>query len=86
MVGYDLNRPGQEYAELIEKLKSYPKWWHYLDSTWLIKANLTHIQLRDQLTPYLDTNDELLVIDVSGDAAAWRGFSHDASQWIKDNL
>lgn len=36
LVGYDLNRPGQNYTELIEYLKSQVTWWHHLDSTWLV--------------------------------------------------
>jgi hypothetical protein len=86
LVGYDLNRPGQDYDELIEKLKGCPNWWHHLDSTWLIKANLTLEQLRNQLTPFLDKNDESLVADMTGNAAAWKGFTERGSSWIKENL
>jgi hypothetical protein len=86
LVGYDLNKPGQHYEPLIDKLKSYPTWWHYLDSTWLIRASLTPVQLRDALKPFLDSSDELLVIDVTGDPAAWRGFTSRAGAWIQKHL
>jgi hypothetical protein len=33
LVGYDLNKPGQDYAELKEYLKAQGTWWHALDST-----------------------------------------------------
>jgi hypothetical protein len=86
LVLYDLNRPGQEYAKLIARLKNYPKWWHYLDSAWLLKADATAAEARDELRPLIDRNDELLVLDVTKDAAAWAGFSARAGGWIKDNL
>lgn len=86
MVSYDLNAPGQDYSDLIVKLKSYGTYWHHLDSLWLIKTRETYKDVRDILKPYLDKNDELLVMDVTGDAAAWSGFSERARKWLKDNL
>ncbi len=35
-VTYDLNEPGQDYANLYESIKSVGAWWHYLDSFWLV--------------------------------------------------
>ena len=86
MVGYDLNKAGQNYDDLIKRLKQYDKWWHSLDSTWLIRTEDSHITVRDTLKQLVDTNDELLVVDVTGDAAAWTGFSDKAGKWIKENL
>jgi hypothetical protein len=86
LIGYDLNKPGQNYEPLWDKLKSYGTWWHHLDSTWLIRTNLSATQLRDALAPLIDSSDELLVIDVSGRSWAGRGFSDRAFQWLHDNL
>ena len=88
LIGYDLNKPetSEDYKKLIDAIKAEGAWWHNLDSTWLIKSTKTPVQMRDHLAQFLDKNDELLVIDVSGDAAAWRGFSEAASNWIKNNL
>jgi hypothetical protein len=86
LVGYDLNKPGQDYDDLFKALQATGTWWHNLDSTWLIKSDETHRELRDRLSELIDENDRLLVIDVSGDSAAWQGFTKKAGQWIKDNL
>lgn len=86
MVGYDLNKPAQNYEDLIAALKSYSRWWHYLDSTWLVVANSNAVAVRDHLKQFVDSNDELLVIDVSGDHAAWWGFEQNASEWLRANL
>jgi hypothetical protein len=86
LVGYDLDKPGQDYSDLVESIKGLGPWWHHLDSTWLVVSDLDYKQVRNQLKQYLDTNDKLLVINVSNDDAAWSGFNKKGSQWIKDNL
>ena len=86
LIGYDLNKTGQDYNDLIEKIKSLGAWWHHLDSTWIVKTNQSAVAVRDMLGPLIDSNDELLVIDITGDAAAWKGFNERGSKWLKDNL
>ena len=87
MVGYDLNKPGQDYSSLVKALKAYPNWWHHLDSTWVIKNFLTWtaVQIRDDLTPHMDSNDELLVVRLAGEGA-WKGFPQVGSDWLMTNL
>jgi hypothetical protein len=49
LIGYDLNKTGQDYTTLINKIKTLGTWWHCLDSTWIIKSNSTAVQIRDTL-------------------------------------
>lgn len=87
LVAYDLNKPGKNYSELIDAIKGLGSgWWHHLDSTWLVKADLTPVEARNRLATFIDSDDELLVINVTNRAAAWRGFNDRGSKWIKDNL
>ena len=86
LIAYDLNKVGQNYTNLIEKIKTLGAWWHYLDSTWIVVTNQTAVQVRDALKPHIDSNDELLVLDITGDSAAWVGFDNAASKWLTDNL
>jgi len=86
LIAYDLNSPGQGYKELIEKIKSLGLWWHHLDSTWIVKTAQSPKAVRDLLKPLFDTNDELLVIDISGCHAAWEGFNDSGSKWLKNNI
>lgn len=85
VVGYDLNKPGQDYAELIKALRAYPNWWHHLDSTWVIKTDWTTAQIRDDLMQHIDKSDELLVMRLSGEGA-WTGFNQEGSDWLMANL
>jgi hypothetical protein len=86
LVGYDLDQPGQDYSDLHAAIKALGAWWHHLDSTWLVKSDLTHTGVRDKLRPHIDANDKLLVMNVTADAAAWYGFNESGSQWLRDNL
>lgn len=86
LIGYDLNKSGQDYSLLIEKIKEIANgYWHHLDSTWIIKHSGTATTIRDALAPYIDSNDELLVVKLTREAA-WKGFNTRGSEWIKTNL
>jgi len=83
-VSYDLNKPGQKYDGLISELKESYSWWHYLDSTWLIKTNESAGALSTRLQKHLDDNDNLLIIRVTKDYAGW--LPKKAWDWIKNNV
>ena len=88
LIGYDLNNPRQnnDYKDLIEKIKTLSATrWHCLDSTWIIKSDATCVQVRDALTPFLDSGDELLVVELTG-SGAWKGFDDNCSKWLKNNV
>lgn len=86
IIGYDLNKSGQDYEELITAIKSISgTWWHHLDSTWIVVTSKTAVQIRDLLLSHIDTNDELLVAKLSGEAA-WYGINEKGSNWLRSNL
>jgi hypothetical protein len=82
LVGYDLNKPMQNYADLIAALRELPGYWHHLDSTWIVRAEMTAAELRDLLRAKIDTNDELLVIDVTSDSWATQGINQEGVDWL----
>jgi hypothetical protein len=86
LVAYDLNTPGRDYEDLIDRLKSYEAWWHNLDSLWLLRTFDSASVVRNHIRQCLDTDDELLVVNVTGNPAAWTGFSDRGSKWLEDNL
>jgi hypothetical protein len=85
LIGYDLNKSGQDYKTLIENIKKLGSWWHCLDSTWIIKSDSTAKDIRNHLIQFTDNNDELLVTKLSGEAA-WDGFRTECSNWLSQNL
>lgn len=85
LIGYDLNKSGQNYKTLIEEIKKLGNWWHCLDSTFNIKSSSTATIIRDHLMKFIYSNDELLVVCLTGEGA-WTGFSTECSNWLKNNL
>lgn len=83
-ISYDLNRPGQKYADLIEAIKVSGAWWHYLQSTWLVDTNLTAQQLFNRLRPHIDDNDIVLIIGVTRDYSGW--LPEKAWNWLKERM
>lgn len=85
IVAYDLKKQGQNYECLNEKLTEFGTYWHMQGSVWIIVTEWTAAQIRDDLKPCLDRNDNLFVGKLSGQAA-WEGFTSDDNKWLKSAL
>jgi CRISPR-associated endonuclease Cas2 len=85
VVTYDLHQPGQKHKQLTEHLESYPTHWHLQRSVWVIVTNQKAKELADSLLQFLDSNDKLLVLRLSGDAAWW-GYDEETSGWLRSIL
>lgn len=86
LVGYDLNAPGKNYEPLLKALREqFTNWWHHLDSTWIIKTDLSAMQILNTLTPHIDANDELLVVRLQSEWASI-GFNDEGTTWLKTNM
>jgi len=85
LISYDLVQPGRDYAELFEAIKAIGLWWHCLESVWIVVTDLTSAQVRDRLTPHIDTNDKLAVFKLAGDWAT-QGLDKDRNDWLRKNM
>lgn len=85
LITYDLCKPGQNYGELYEAIKKCGNWCHCLESIWIVKSQNTSESIRDKLLPYLDNNDKILVLKLSGEGA-WKGIPEECSKWLKEKL
>lgn len=72
-ITYDLNSEGQKYEDVIKAIKeaSTGAWCTYWKSSYLIKTNLTVQQVSSRITPHLDSNDSLIVIEVKQNYQGW---------------
>ncbi|MBR6588120.1 MAG: hypothetical protein IKK82_11960 [Kiritimatiellae bacterium] len=83
LVSYDLKAPGRNYEGVFGVLKSALSWWHYLESTWIIRTSLTIDEWNDKLLAQIDRNDSLLIIDVTGKTRnGW--LNKKAWEWIRE--
>jgi hypothetical protein len=69
-IGYDLDKPGQDYSDLIDRLRELGARCVLL-SDWLLVNAATAVQIRDDLDRFLDNNDRIIVAELKGQAA-WR--------------
>lgn len=86
IIGCVLREPGRDYVDFVEAIERLANSaWPCFDSTWIISADKSAAQIRDELKPYLSSSDELLVAELSG-SAAWRGTSTSFSNGLRGVL
>lgn len=85
IISYDLSQPGQNYEELLKRIKSYSGWARLGGSAYVIITDKTHIEIRNNLKVVLDKNDKLFVSKIST-PAAWYGLGNEVSNWLIDKL
>ena len=91
IISYDLNKEREGYSAANKALNDAIRnlsgtRCKPLESFWVIVTDISASAIRDALLPYLDDNDELLVIR-SGIESAWtRSFSPEVSAWLKKHL
>jgi len=68
LISYDLDKPGQNYENLIARLKQLGA-VKVLFSEWVLKSTASAVALRNDLQLYIDGNDMLLVVALTGEAA-----------------
>ena len=86
MITYDLNSKGQNYEDVIQSIKDAATgaWCSYWKSSYLIKSNLTVQQVSDKITPHLDSNDRLIVIETKANYQGW--LSEKQWKYIRENI
>jgi len=84
LVTYDLRKPKQNYQGLYEELKRSLGWWHYLDSTWLIATSESAADIFHRLAIYLDTSDNILIIQVTKNYYGW--LPKESHAWLQQTL
>ena len=84
LISYDLVSPGRNYDDLYDYLTSFPKWARPLESVWVVKTKKSYSQVKTEIVNnYLDSNDKLLVVDITGSASSWHNIPD--KDWIKNN-
>lgn len=89
LISYDLKNgnPSSDYSELIDAIQNYGDGWAKpLESVWLINSNDYPSDIRNYLKRYIDSNDRLLVMDVTNDSWAARGLPSKVVDWMKGNV
>ena len=88
LISYDLGLPEtyNDYKTLTQYIKSYSTWAKPLQSVWFIKTDKTISQVRDEIKTKVDSNDKVLVIDVTSKGWGTYNVSKEVTDWMKNNL
>jgi hypothetical protein len=87
LIAYDIHpAQGAAYDDLFQAIQSFGAWWHHLETVWIVRSEKTPKEIRDILKEYIGADDQLLVLDISGDRAGWVGVSEAGSKWLKEIL
>ena len=87
LIAYDLHAPkGALYDQLVGQIMSLGGWWHHFETIWIVKSVHPPGEIRDQLKPYIGSDDQLLVIDITGDVAEAVGLNRAGTAWLQETL
>jgi hypothetical protein len=82
LITYDLKNKGiRSYDSLYTAIKSVGNWWHYLDSTWIVRSNNNSQEIYQSLAPHLLRNDFILVVKIDN-SDKWGWLPLDAWNWL----
>lgn len=80
LITYDRNS-GDNYEALYQRIKECGIAWHGMQNTWFVDSVYDAATIRDHCAIVLDRNDKLFVCRI--DNAAWTGFTHEATDWLR---
>jgi hypothetical protein len=84
LIGYDLHYNDKDYTSLEGAIQNLGHSLHCLDSTWVLKSHFNATEICIFLEPYLEPDDNLLVVGVS-DERECIGFDDTFKSWLKSN-
>jgi hypothetical protein len=72
---------------LVVAIKTLGAWWHHLETIWIVKCAHTPADIKALLRPLIGSDDDqLLVVDISGDTAEWLGINDSGAKWLAENV
>jgi hypothetical protein len=87
LIAYDVHpSQGAAYDDLITAIQSLGAWWHHLETVWIVRSTHQPDAIRDRLKSHIGTDDQLLILDITGDRAGWAGVSDAGSEWLKEYI
>jgi len=88
LISYDLRIPetAEDYKRIIKHIESYQYWAKPLKSVWFIKTSKDQSAIRDELKVLSDSNDGILVINVTNKGWATVGIDSKVTNWMKNNI
>jgi hypothetical protein len=68
LVSYDLDKPGQDYTDLINAIKQISGVKTLYSEWFVVTQTMNAKTIFDRLSAFIDSNDRLLIVGLSGEA------------------
>ena len=81
-LSYDLNRPGQNYAKIIERIKAQGSWAKVTESQFYLDTIKSAREIVDAVWAVMDSNDTLIAVDSTNNEAAWENLDDEVAKFI----
>ena len=84
LITYDLKNSNKDYAPMFEAIKNCgTDWWHYLESVWIVKTELSPNECFERIRENLTDQDRCFIVDITGQRRqGW--LPANAWNWLKD--
>lgn len=90
LVSYDLGSPESitDYNKIRDYIKSsFSYWCKPLKSQWMVVSDQKNCDIiKKEIAELLDSNDKLLVLNITNDYYSYFGLSDEIIKWIQSNL
>ncbi len=85
LISYDLKNNEKDYNSLFDAIKKCGgKWWHYMESVWLVNTNLSPDECFEKLREFLGSEDRCFIVEITKmNREGW--LPQKAWDWIKTN-
>ncbi|HCS65911.1 MAG TPA: hypothetical protein DIW64_18615 [Cellvibrio sp.] len=83
-ISYDLNSPDQNYARVIERIKTLGNWANVQKSHWFLATNHSHQYIAEKVWEVMDSNDSLIVVNATSNDAYWYNLSPEVAKFIQE--
>jgi len=88
LISYDLGSPesSSDYQKISDYIKKNFNYVKPLYSQYLVATDKSTATVRDEMKNLNDSNDKVLVIDVTGDGWASNNLPSSVTDWMKTNM
>jgi hypothetical protein len=87
LIAYDIHpTTSPRFHDLAEAIQSLGAWWHHLETVWIVRSSKSPDAIREQLQVLVGSDDQLLVIDITGARVGWAGVNDTGSRWLAENI
>lgn len=78
LITYDLKKPGQNYPKLFEQIKRLGNAFHCMQNTWLLKSDMSSMEILRHLENQVDGGDSVFVVQI----ADWASLNVANAEWL----